>query len=106
MVDTSGSSLHARHDAETFRVAEELMMLSACVPTVEKLQTGSPSNIAGFFDHVSRANRASVGLATTWLSLQGVLTVFLRWFVAFKDGEGGVHESASGTSASRRCYNP
>lgn len=61
MVDTSGSSLHARHDAETFRVAEELMMLSACVPTADKLQTGSPSNISGFFEHVRRANHVGGG---------------------------------------------
>jgi hypothetical protein len=63
MVDTSGSSLHSRHDAETFRVAEELMMLSACVPAADKLQlqTGSPSNISGFFEHVRRTNRVGVG---------------------------------------------
>jgi len=44
-------------------VAEELMMLSACVPAADKLQlqTGSPSNISGFFEHVRRTNRVGVG---------------------------------------------
>ncbi|EGZ29715.1 hypothetical protein PHYSODRAFT_475913 [Phytophthora sojae] len=50
MVDTSRS---LRHDAETFRVAEELIMLSSRAAAASPLgESGdSPSNISGFCEH-------------------------------------------------------
>jgi hypothetical protein len=56
MLDTSsGGSRHLRHDAETFRVAEELIMLSSRAASASSLDVqpdDSPSNISGFFEHV------------------------------------------------------
>ncbi|POM80169.1 Hypothetical protein PHPALM_2028 [Phytophthora palmivora] len=55
MLDTNSSGLRPlRHDAETFRVAEELIMLSsraALTSSIDMKPSGSPSNISGFFEH-------------------------------------------------------
>ncbi|KAF4317044.1 hypothetical protein BBO99_00008313 [Phytophthora kernoviae] len=70
MLDTNSSGLGPlRHDAETFRVAEELIMLSnhavtappTSLPLEQKptLVTDSPSNISGFFEHTPNANALS-----------------------------------------------
>ncbi|RLN55310.1 hypothetical protein BBJ29_009099 [Phytophthora kernoviae] len=70
MLDTNSSGLRPlRHDAETFRVAEELIMLSnhavAAPPTSLPLEqkptlvTDSPSNISGFFEHTPNENALS-----------------------------------------------
>ncbi|OWZ20841.1 hypothetical protein PHMEG_0004703 [Phytophthora megakarya] len=55
MLDSnSGVSRPLRHDPETFRVAEELVMLSsraASASSMDVKPNDSPSNISGFFDH-------------------------------------------------------
>ncbi|KAE9126943.1 hypothetical protein PF007_g5790 [Phytophthora fragariae] len=57
MVDTSRS---LRHDAETFRVAEELIMLSSRATAASPLgESGdSPSNISGLCEHTTKKKRA------------------------------------------------
>ncbi|KAG7401747.1 hypothetical protein PHYBOEH_011036 [Phytophthora boehmeriae] len=70
MLDTNSSGSRPRgHDAETFRVAEELIMLSnhatASPPTPSPLEqnptlgTDSPSNISGFFEHTANESALS-----------------------------------------------
>ncbi|KAG7383532.1 hypothetical protein PHYPSEUDO_003569 [Phytophthora pseudosyringae] len=56
MLDTNSSgSRPLRHDAETFRVAEELIMLSSRAASSTAVKPDdSPSNISGFFEHTSR----------------------------------------------------
>uniref|UniRef100_H3HD33 WRKY19-like zinc finger domain-containing protein n=1 Tax=Phytophthora ramorum TaxID=164328 RepID=H3HD33_PHYRM len=62
MLDAGSSgSRPFRHDAETFRVAEELIMLSSRPPSAPALDGGpndSPSNISGFFEQMkTRSSR-------------------------------------------------
>lgn len=89
MVDAGGAPSvdYARHDAETFRVAEELMMLSACVPSADKL-TSSPSNISGFCDHVR--------LSDCWLddAVGGLWTQCVC--LAETEYQGGDHDAVAG----------
>ncbi|KAK1947493.1 putative WRKY transcription factor 19 [Phytophthora citrophthora] len=69
MLDTNNSgSKPLRHDAETFRVAEELIMLSnraTSTSSIEEKPNDSPSNISGFFDHkkTKAKSRSSHGAA-------------------------------------------
>ncbi|KAG2928683.1 hypothetical protein PC117_g14241 [Phytophthora cactorum] len=61
MFDTSSSgSRPLRHDAETFRVAEELIMLSsraASASSMDRKPNDSPSNISGFFEHTAKTEK-------------------------------------------------
>ncbi|KAL3674823.1 hypothetical protein V7S43_000750 [Phytophthora oleae] len=61
MLDTNSSGLRPlRHDPETFRVAEELIMLSsraALTSSIEEKPNDSPSNISGFFDHIEKVEK-------------------------------------------------
>ncbi|KAG1711411.1 hypothetical protein DVH05_008663 [Phytophthora capsici] len=61
MLDTNRSgSKPIRHDAETFRVAKELIMLSsraASTCSSEEKPNDSPSNISGFFDHMEKVEK-------------------------------------------------
>ncbi|ETN17963.1 hypothetical protein PPTG_05613 [Phytophthora nicotianae INRA-310] len=61
MLDTNNSGSRALgHDAETFRVAEELIMLSsraAPASPMDEKPNDSPSNISGFFEHTTEAEK-------------------------------------------------